>query len=125
MARSLHSYKPCQRPAAVNAPKNATRQFIAPSLTKTSESVVIAVEVGPLRPAAAAAIHAVLLVRRGAAPIMSARAVSFMAVFLGHVAPRHMFVVGDFGVTVFFFLSGFLIATLMRSELLGHLRRQS
>jgi hypothetical protein len=33
---------------------------------------------------------------------MSARAVSFMAVFLGHVAPRHMFVVGDFGVTVFF-----------------------
>jgi len=32
---------------------------------------------------------------------MSARAVSFMAVFLGHVAPRHMFVVGDFGVTVF------------------------
>lgn len=48
-----------------------------------------------------------------------------MAVFLGHVAPRHMFVVGDFGVTVFFFLSGFLIATLMRSELLGHLRRQS
>lgn len=56
---------------------------------------------------------------------MSARAVSFMAVFLGHVAPRHVFVVGDFGVTVFFFLSGFLIATLMRSELLGHLRRQS
>jgi peptidoglycan/LPS O-acetylase OafA/YrhL len=44
------------------------------------------------------------------------RAVSFMIVFLAHVAPRHMVVPGDFGVTVFFFLSGFLITTLMRSE---------
>jgi peptidoglycan/LPS O-acetylase OafA/YrhL len=44
------------------------------------------------------------------------RAVSFMVVFLAHAGPRHVIVAGDFGVTVFFFLSGFLIATLMRSE---------
>lgn len=43
------------------------------------------------------------------------RAVSFMLVFATHTGVR-TFVPGDFGVTVFFFLSGFLITTLMRSE---------
>lgn len=41
------------------------------------------------------------------------RAVSFMMVFLGHVG---LPVPGGFGVTVFFFLSGYLITTLMRRE---------
>lgn len=44
------------------------------------------------------------------------RAISFMAVFLSHAGPRHMLIPGNFGVTTFFFLSGFLITTLMRSE---------
>jgi peptidoglycan/LPS O-acetylase OafA/YrhL len=43
------------------------------------------------------------------------RAVSFMLVFATH-AGASTFISGDFGVTVFFFLSGFLITTLMRSE---------
>jgi peptidoglycan/LPS O-acetylase OafA/YrhL len=43
------------------------------------------------------------------------RAVSFMLVFVTHTGVR-TFISGDFGVTVFFFLSGFLITTLMRSE---------
>jgi peptidoglycan/LPS O-acetylase OafA/YrhL len=43
------------------------------------------------------------------------RAVSFMLVFAAH-AGAGTFGSGDFGVTVFFFLSGFLITTLMRSE---------
>ena len=43
------------------------------------------------------------------------RAVSFMMVFATH-AGANTFISGDFGVTVFFFLSGFLITTLMRSE---------
>jgi peptidoglycan/LPS O-acetylase OafA/YrhL len=43
------------------------------------------------------------------------RAVSFMLVFATHAGVR-TFISGDFGVTVFFFLSGFLITTLMRSE---------
>jgi peptidoglycan/LPS O-acetylase OafA/YrhL len=42
------------------------------------------------------------------------RAVSFLVVFLSH-AGSEMFP-GGFGVTVFFFLSGFLITTLMRTE---------
>jgi peptidoglycan/LPS O-acetylase OafA/YrhL len=37
------------------------------------------------------------------------RAVSFMVAFLARGGPRHIIVAGDFGVTVFFFLSGFLI----------------
>jgi peptidoglycan/LPS O-acetylase OafA/YrhL len=48
------------------------------------------------------------------------RAVSFLVVFLGHAAPRHMPVTAEFGVTVFFFLSGFLITTLMRTEFEKH-----
>jgi len=52
------------------------------------------------------------------------RAVSFMLVFLSHIGwdkfllhiGRRAVVTGDFGVTVFFFLSGFLITTLLRSE---------
>jgi peptidoglycan/LPS O-acetylase OafA/YrhL len=42
------------------------------------------------------------------------RAVSFMLVFLGHVGTPG--VPGGFGVTVFFFLSGYLITTLLRLE---------
>jgi peptidoglycan/LPS O-acetylase OafA/YrhL len=43
------------------------------------------------------------------------RALSFLLVFAGH-AGLDRYVPGGFGVTVFFFLSGFLIATLMRVE---------
>ena len=43
------------------------------------------------------------------------RAVSFGIVFVAHAGLEH-FVPGGFGVTVFFFLSGFLITTLMRTE---------
>jgi peptidoglycan/LPS O-acetylase OafA/YrhL len=43
------------------------------------------------------------------------RALSFLLVFAGHVG-LDRYVPGGFGVTVFFFLSGFLITTLMRAE---------
>jgi len=43
------------------------------------------------------------------------RAVSFLLVFVGH-AGLDRFVPGGLGVTIFFFLSGFLITTLMRNE---------
>lgn len=43
------------------------------------------------------------------------RAVSFSIVFVAHAGLEHV-VPGGFGVTVFFFLSGFLITTLMRLE---------
>ena len=43
------------------------------------------------------------------------RAVSFGIVFVAH-AGLEKYVPGGFGVTVFFFLSGFLITTLMRTE---------
>jgi peptidoglycan/LPS O-acetylase OafA/YrhL len=43
------------------------------------------------------------------------RAISFLLVFAGHVG-LDRYVPGGFGVTVFFFLSGFLITTLMRAE---------
>lgn len=43
------------------------------------------------------------------------RAVSFFIVFVGHSGEKGFFP-GAFGVTVFFFLSGFLITTLMRIE---------
>ena len=43
------------------------------------------------------------------------RAVSFGIVFVAHAGLDHV-VPGGFGVTVFFFLSGFLITTLMRTE---------
>jgi peptidoglycan/LPS O-acetylase OafA/YrhL len=49
------------------------------------------------------------------------RAVSFMLVFLAHAGFDRV-VPGGFGVTVFFFLSGYLITTLMRKEAerIGH-----
>jgi peptidoglycan/LPS O-acetylase OafA/YrhL len=44
------------------------------------------------------------------------RALSFLVVFLSHAGPNHTIISGDVGVTTFFFLSGFLITTLMRTE---------
>lgn len=44
------------------------------------------------------------------------RAIAWAIVFFSHVGGRR-FVPGGFGVTIFFFLSGFLITTLMRVEL--------
>jgi peptidoglycan/LPS O-acetylase OafA/YrhL len=44
------------------------------------------------------------------------RGLSFLIVFFSHAAQRHKLIPGEFGVTVFFFLSGYLITTLMRSE---------
>jgi peptidoglycan/LPS O-acetylase OafA/YrhL len=43
------------------------------------------------------------------------RAVSFLLVFASHIGPDRL-APGGFGVTVFFFLSGLLITTLMRAE---------
>jgi peptidoglycan/LPS O-acetylase OafA/YrhL len=48
------------------------------------------------------------------------RAVSFLLVFAAHSGLNAIIVVGDFGVTIFFFLSGFLIATLLRVEFEQH-----
>jgi peptidoglycan/LPS O-acetylase OafA/YrhL len=46
------------------------------------------------------------------------RAVSFLVVFVAHAGYGNV-IPGGFGVTVFFFLSGFLITTLLRMELVG------
>lgn len=43
------------------------------------------------------------------------RAISFLLVFVAHAGLENL-VPGGFGVTIFFFLSGFLITTLMRAE---------
>jgi peptidoglycan/LPS O-acetylase OafA/YrhL len=43
------------------------------------------------------------------------RAVSFLLVFVGHAGLGNI-IPGGFGVTIFFFLSGFLITTLLRAE---------
>jgi peptidoglycan/LPS O-acetylase OafA/YrhL len=47
------------------------------------------------------------------------RAISFLLVFVAHCGLEG-YVPGGFGVTIFFFLSGFLITTLMRAEFLAH-----
>jgi len=47
------------------------------------------------------------------------RAVAIMIVFLSHAGLSHI-VPGLFGVTVFFFLSGYLITTLLRMECERH-----
>src|SRR6478735_7378950 len=44
------------------------------------------------------------------------RAASFMVVFLSHAGLADYGIPGGFGVTVFFFLSGYLITTLLRLE---------
>ena len=43
------------------------------------------------------------------------RTIAFLIVFLSHAGATHI-VPGGFGVTVFFFLSGYLSATLLRRE---------
>ena len=43
------------------------------------------------------------------------RAMAFLVVFVAHSLP-HRVLPGGFGVAVFFFLSGFLITTLLRAE---------
>jgi peptidoglycan/LPS O-acetylase OafA/YrhL len=43
------------------------------------------------------------------------RTIAFLMVFLSHAGAAHI-VPGGFGVTVFFFLSGYLITTLLRRE---------
>ncbi|MDQ2798214.1 MAG: acyltransferase, partial [Armatimonadota bacterium] len=43
------------------------------------------------------------------------RAVSFLIVFLGHASAKR-WIPGDMGLVVFFFLSGYLITTLLRLE---------
>lgn len=53
---------------------------------------------------------------RNIASLDGIRAVSFMMVFASHSGFNRILVIGDVGVTVFFFLSGFLITTLLRSE---------
>ena len=47
------------------------------------------------------------------------RALAVMIVFVGHAGLGHI-VPGGFGVTVFFFLSGYLITTLLRREYESH-----
>lgn len=44
------------------------------------------------------------------------RAIAFLIVFFSHVGPLTSVVPGGFGVTIFFFLSGYLITTLLRLE---------
>ena len=43
------------------------------------------------------------------------RALAFLIVFIAHSMPNRS-LPGGFGVTIFFFLSGYLITTLLRSE---------
>ncbi len=57
--------------------------------------------------------HAVSL--RNIPSLDGMRAVSVLMVFFAHAGLDH-FIPGGFGVTIFFFLSGFLITTLLRAE---------
>ena len=50
------------------------------------------------------------------------RAVAFLIVFFSHVPGVPGIFPGGFGVTIFFFLSGYLIATLLRREVVAHQR---
>lgn len=56
------------------------------------------------------------MARRHIPALDGMRAIAFMFVFVGHAGLGHI-VPGGFGVTVFFFLSGFLITTLLRLEI--------
>jgi peptidoglycan/LPS O-acetylase OafA/YrhL len=70
-------------------------------------------------PAQQAAVRQEASVSKGPIQIPSLdgiRAVAVLVVFLSHAGLR-TFVPGNFGVTIFFFLSGYLITTLMRIEL--------
>src|SRR5262245_13615593 len=79
----------------------------------------VAVDAGPV-PAVAAAEPRVAPRRPPSLHIPSLdglRALSFLIVFMAHSGVGIVLAVpGGFGVTVFFFLSGFLITTLMRVE---------
>ena len=73
---------------------------------------------GPAQPAAKAPLDPTKATRTAAFHIPSLdgiRAVSFLIVFVAHAGLPNL-IPGGFGVTVFFFLSGYLITTLMRIE---------
>lgn len=68
---------------------------------------------------AGSSLHARLTVRHGGIPSLDGiRAVAVGIVFLSHVGYERV-IPGNFGVTLFFVLSGFLITTLMREEVAG------
>ena len=73
----------------------------------TETALEISLPVAPVRPAAPDAFQIPSL--------DGIRAASFMVVFLGHAGLGEI-VPGYFGLTLFFFLSGYLITTLMRIE---------
>ncbi len=89
--------------AAARGPQPATADFpVEPSATATPKDAAQAKRV-------AASMRAI-------PSLDGLRAVSFLVVFCSHAWGD--FFPGGFGVTVFFFLSGFLITTLMRDEYL-------
>jgi peptidoglycan/LPS O-acetylase OafA/YrhL len=66
-------------------------------------------------PDAARPVRAAVAATRHIPSLDGIRAISFLLVFAAHCGLEKL-VPGGFGVTVFFFLSGFLITTLMRAE---------